>query len=121
MIKNFIFKIINNDLLNKKYKNIKTRFAPEPNGYLHIGHIKAFLINFNISKIYKGEFNLRFDDTNPDNENIIFVKNIINDLKWLGFNFNNNNIKYASDYFNILFDKAIYLIKKISICWWIIY
>ncbi len=109
--KNFICKIIENDLKNKKYKYIKTRFAPEPNGYLHIGHAKSIYINFEIAKKYNGKCNLRFDDTNPDTEKQIYINSIKKDIKWLGYKWNNKE-KYASDYFNIYYNYAIKLIKK---------
>ncbi|MDH3003770.1 MAG: glutamate--tRNA ligase family protein [Candidatus Shikimatogenerans sp. JK-2022] len=108
---NFITKIIDKDIkkgLSKK--KIKFRFSPEPNGILHIGHIKAMYINFKLAKLYKTKVNLRFDDTNPKNENIIYVKQIINDIKWLGFKY--NKICYTSDYFKILYKWAIKLIKN---------
>lgn len=79
--KNFIYKIIENDLKKKKYKYIKTRFAPEPNGLLHIGHAKSIYINFEIAKKYKGKCNLRFDDTNPDTEKKIYIEKIKKDIK----------------------------------------
>ncbi|WGH27211.1 MAG: glutamate--tRNA ligase family protein, partial [Candidatus Shikimatogenerans bostrichidophilus] len=107
---NFITKIINNDIKNGlSKKKIKFRFSPEPNGVLHIGHIKAIYINFNLAKKYKSKINLRFDDTNPNNENYNFIKKIINDIKWLGFKY--NKLCYTSDYFNILYKWAIKLIK----------
>ncbi len=108
--KNFIYKIINKDLKNKKYKTIKTRFPPEPNGYLHIGHALSLYINFNISKDYNGKFYLRFDDTNPKTEKKIYIENIKKDLIWLGYIWHKK--KYASDYFNIYYKYAIKLIKK---------
>ncbi|WMC19101.1 MAG: glutamine--tRNA ligase [Enterobacteriaceae bacterium PSpicST1] len=107
---NFIINIIKKDLFNKKYKIIKTRFPPEPNGYLHIGHVKSLYLNFNIAKKYNGIFNLRFDDTNPIYENIKYIKSIIKDIKWLGINI--NNIYYTSSYFNKFYNYAIKLIKK---------
>lgn len=110
--KNFIYKIIKQDLINKKHNKIITRFAPEPNGYLHIGHAKSICLNFGIANTYKGKCNLRFDDTNPDNENKEYVKSIKNDIKWLGFDINKNNIFYTSDYFDKLYNYAIKLIKK---------
>ncbi|XZR53221.1 MAG: glutamine--tRNA ligase [Enterobacteriaceae bacterium] len=107
---NFIINIIKKDLYHKKYKIIKTRFPPEPNGYLHIGHAKALFLNFNISKKYNGIFNLRFDDTNPVCENIKYINAIKKDIKWLGLNI--NNIYYTSNYFDKIYNYAIELIKK---------
>ncbi|WMC19696.1 MAG: glutamine--tRNA ligase [Enterobacteriaceae bacterium PC38] len=107
---NFIINIIKKDLLNKKYKIIKTRFPPEPNGYLHIGHAKSLFLNSYISKKYNGIFNLRFDDTNPIYENIKYIKSIIEDIKWLGIKI--NNIYYTSNYFNKIYKYAIILIKQ---------
>ena len=94
--------------LNKK---IITRFPPEPNGYLHIGHAKSIYINFSIAEKYGGQCNLRFDDTNPLKENIEYVNSIIEDVKWLGFKWHKEPL-YASDYFDQMFDFAIDLIKK---------
>ncbi|QJC35775.1 glutamine--tRNA ligase [Enterobacteriaceae endosymbiont of Donacia sparganii] len=109
--KNFIFKIIENDIRNKKYNIICTRFPPEPNGYLHIGHIKSICLNFSIAKFYKGIFFLRIDDTNPSTENIKYIKSIKKDLIWLGFKWD-KNIKYSSNYFDLIYKYAIELIKK---------
>lgn len=109
--KNFIFKIVENDLKNKKYNFIYTRFPPEPNGYLHIGHIKSICLNFSIAKFYKGKFFLRIDDTNPSIENIKYIESIKKDLIWLGCKWD-ENIKYTSDYFNLMYKYAIELINK---------
>ncbi|WP_247646076.1 glutamate--tRNA ligase family protein, partial [Enterobacteriaceae endosymbiont of Donacia piscatrix] len=109
--KNFIFKIIKNDLKNKKYDFICTRFPPEPNGYLHIGHIKSICLNFSIAKFYKGNCFLRIDDTNPKTENIKYINSIKKDLIWLGFKWN-DKIKYSSDYFELIYEYAIELINK---------
>ncbi|QJC37405.1 glutamine--tRNA ligase [Enterobacteriaceae endosymbiont of Donacia thalassina] len=109
--KNFIFKIIENDIKSKKYNLIYTRFPPEPNGYLHIGHIKSICLNFSIAKFYNGKFFLRIDDTNPSTENIKYIKSIKKDLRWLGFQWD-EEIKYTSNYFNIMYEYAIELIKK---------
>ncbi|WGH28185.1 MAG: glutamate--tRNA ligase family protein [Candidatus Shikimatogenerans bostrichidophilus] len=110
-MKNFITKIIDNDIKNGlPKKKLKFRFSPEPNGILHIGHIKAIYINFKLAKIYKTKINLRFDDTNPKNENYKFIKKIINDIKWLGFKY--NKITFTSDYFSILYKWSKNLIKK---------
>ncbi|QJC30037.1 glutamine--tRNA ligase [Enterobacteriaceae endosymbiont of Plateumaris sericea] len=108
---NFIYQIINNDLKNKKYNLIYTRFPPEPNGYLHIGHIKSIFLNFKIAKDFNGKCNLRIDDTNPIKENIEYIKSIKKDLIWLGFKWS-NNIKYSSDYFYQLYQYALELINK---------
>ncbi|QJC32156.1 glutamine--tRNA ligase [Enterobacteriaceae endosymbiont of Donacia versicolorea] len=108
---NFIFRIIDNDIKKKKYDMICTRFPPEPNGYLHIGHIKSIYLNFLIAKHYKGKCFLRIDDTNPSTENIQYIKSIIKDLKWLGFKWD-EEIKYSSNYFNLMYKYAIELINK---------
>lgn len=108
---NFIYKIILNDLKKKKITHVKTRFPPEPNGHLHIGHAKSICLNFNIAKQFKGTCNLRFDDTNPKKENTKFINSIVADIKWLGFNWH-NNICYASSYFDQIYNFAIELIKK---------
>ncbi|QJC31319.1 glutamine--tRNA ligase [Enterobacteriaceae endosymbiont of Macroplea mutica] len=109
--KNFIFKIIKNDIANKKYHLVHTRFPPEPNGYLHIGHLKSICLNFFIAEYFQGKCNLRIDDTNPSKENIKYVEQIKQDLIWLGFKWC-NNIKYTSDYFDNIYQYAIELIKK---------
>ncbi|QJC34588.1 glutamine--tRNA ligase [Enterobacteriaceae endosymbiont of Donacia crassipes] len=109
--KNFIFKIIHNDLKNKKYNFICTRFPPEPNGYLHIGHIKSICLNFSIAKFYGGNCFLRIDDTNPTTENIKYINSIKKDLIWLGFKWD-HKIKYSSDYFDMIYKYAIELINK---------
>ncbi|XBC41115.1 MAG: glutamine--tRNA ligase [Buchnera aphidicola (Nurudea yanoniella)] len=108
---NFIQKIIYNDLINKKIKKVKTRFPPEPNGYLHIGHAKSIFLNFYLSKKFKGTFNLRFDDTNPKKENAHFIKNIIKDVEWLESEWK-KNIFYASSYFEKMYKFAKELITK---------
>jgi glutaminyl-tRNA synthetase len=110
-IKNFIYKIINQDLKNKKYKKIHTRFPPEPNGFLHIGHAKSICLNFEIAKIYHGKCNLRFDDTNPNHENKIYVKAIKKDIKWIGYKWNKKSF-YVSQYFKKLYKYAKILIQK---------
>ena len=107
--KNFITDIIDKDLDSGKYKNIITRFPPEPNGFLHIGHAKSICLNFGIAMKYDGKCNLRFDDTNPEKESSEYVKSIIKDVEWLGFEF--NKPLYASDYFEKMYDYAIALIK----------
>ena len=108
---NFIEQIIDGDLKSGKHKNIVTRFPPEPNGYLHIGHCKAIWINFSISKKYGGITNLRFDDTNPTTEETEYVESIMNDIKWLGYDWE-DRLYYASDYFPQLYEFGIDLIKK---------
>ncbi|WP_343188101.1 glutamine--tRNA ligase [Buchnera aphidicola (Ceratoglyphina bambusae)] len=110
MKENFIEKIIKKDIKNNKDIKIKTRFPPEPNGHLHIGHAKSIFINFSIAKKYNGKCNLRFDDTNPRKENKKYITSIKKDIKWLGLKF--NNIKYSSKYFNKFYKYAIILIKK---------
>ena len=108
---NFIENIIKDDLKNKNTKKeLKFRFPPEPNGFLHIGHVKAMELNFSLGKKYKSDVNLRFDDTNPLKENINYVNEIIENLKWLGYKY--KKICYASDYFEKLYNWAIYLIKN---------
>ncbi len=109
--KNFIYKIINKDIKKKKYNKIITRFAPEPNGFLHIGHIKSLYLNFNIAKNYNGKFYLRFDDTNPNTVKNIYIKQIKKDIKWLGIKWNGKT-KYSSNYFNLYYKYAKILIKK---------
>lgn len=108
---NFIYQIINNDLKKDKNLKIHTRFPPEPNGHLHIGHAKSIFLNFNIAKIYKGKCNLRFDDTNPTKENSKFISSIKKDIRWLGFDWYDTT-KFSSQYFEILYNYAIELIKK---------
>jgi len=107
---NFIEEIIENDLKSGKYKEIVTRFPPEPNGYLHIGHAKSICLNFGLTQKYGGYTNLRFDDTNPSTEDTEYVESIKEDVKWLGFHWKNEF--YASDYFEQLYAFAVKLIKK---------
>ncbi|MDP8233566.1 MAG: glutamine--tRNA ligase/YqeY domain fusion protein [Candidatus Saelkia tenebricola] len=108
---NFITDIIDKDLAaNKNDGRVYTRFPPEPNGYLHIGHAKSICLNFGIARDYKGLCNLRFDDTNPSKEEIEYVKSIEEDVEWLGFNW--NEMFFASDYFQKLYEYAIQLIEK---------
>ena len=109
--KNFIEQIIDKDLEEGTYKKIVTRFPPEPNGYLHIGHAKSIILNSGIAKKYNGTFNLRFDDTNPTKEKSEFVNSILEDVKWLGADFG-DRVYYASDYFDAMYEGAIKLIKK---------
>jgi len=100
---NFIEQIIETDLENGKNGNrVLTRFPPEPNGYLHIGHAKSICLNFGLGIKYNGQTNLRFDDTNPVKEDEEYVDSIIEDVKWLGFNWD-GEIRYASDYFEQLY------------------
>ena len=108
---NFIRDIIDTDLKNEKYKEIVTRFPPEPNGYLHIGHAKAICLNFGIARDYAGKCNLRFDDTNPLKENPEYVQSIENDVRWLGFEWD-GKARFASDYFEDLYNFACSLIKQ---------
>ena len=109
---NFITKIIDEDNKTGKWgKRVHTRFPPEPNGYLHIGHAKSICLNFGIAKKYNGKCNLRFDDTNPLKEEVEYVESIIDDVKWLGFKWNDKPL-YASDYFDKMFNYAVELIKK---------
>lgn len=107
---NFIEEIIEEDLKSGKYKKILTRFPPEPNGYLHIGHAKSICLNFGLAQKYNGSTNLRFDDTNPVTEDTEYVDSIKEDIKWLGFTWGNEF--YASDYFETLYNYAITLINK---------
>ena len=107
---NFIEEIINKDLESGKYDEIITRFPPEPNGYLHVGHAKALCVNFGIKQKYNGKCNLRFDDTNPTKEDTEYVEAIKEDIKWLGFTWDEE--LYASDYFEKMYDCAVILIKK---------
>ena len=109
---NFITKIIDEDNKTGKWdKRVHTRFPPEPNGYLHIGHAKSICLNFGIAKKYDGKCNLRFDDTNPLKEEVEYVESIIDDVKWLGFKWDGKPL-YASDYFDKMFDYAVELIKQ---------
>jgi glutaminyl-tRNA synthetase len=108
---NFIEKIIEDDLNSGKHDRIQTRFPPEPNGYLHIGHAKSIVLNFGLAQKYQGQCNLRFDDTNPVKEDIEFVESIKKDVKWLGFQWQ-DKVKYTSDYFDQLHAWAIYLIEQ---------
>lgn len=108
--RNFIEEAIDKDLELGHYNRVQTRFPPEPNGYLHIGHAKAICIDFGMANKYKGECNLRLDDTNPTKEDTEYVDAIMEDIKWLGFNW--NKVLYASDYFDDMYEAAIKLIKK---------
>ena len=108
---NFIRNTIDKDLLEGKHKSVITRFPPEPNGYLHIGHAKSICLNFGTASDYDGYCNLRFDDTNPSKEDIEYVNSIKEDVKWLGFSWN-HEVKFSSNYFDIFYDCAIELINK---------
>ena len=107
---NFIEEAIDESLKNGVHKKIVTRFPPEPNGYLHIGHAKAICINFGLKQKYGGVCNLRFDDTNPSKEDVEYVNSIQEDIKWLGFTW--DNVFFASDYFDKMYECAVLLIKK---------
>ena len=109
--KNFIERIIDKDLEEGTYTKVATRFPPEPNGYLHIGHAKSILLNYGLAKKYNGTFNLRFDDTNPTKEKTEFVDSIIKDVEWLGAHYD-GDVKFASDYFQDMYEAAVKLIKK---------
>ncbi len=108
--KNFIRKIIEEDLASGKHTLIATRFPPEPNGFLHLGHARAIIMNYVLSKDFGGTFNLRFDDTNPIKEDAMFVDGIKRDIAWLGCHW--DNLFYASDYFDTMYERAKILIKK---------
>ncbi|KRS20692.1 glutamate--tRNA ligase [Alishewanella sp. WH16-1] len=108
---NFIRQIIDADLASGKHHSVQTRFPPEPNGYLHIGHAKSICLNFGIAEDYQGQCNLRFDDTNPEKENVEFVESIQRDVNWLGFQWS-GAVRYSSDYFEQLYGYAVELINK---------
>lgn len=114
---NFIKDIIENDLASGRHQKIVTRFPPEPNGYLHIGHAKSICLNFGLAKTFGGQCNLRFDDTNPEKEDVEYVDSIQNDVKWLGFDWG-GNLFYASSYFQQLYEWAVKMIKdgKAFVC-----
>ena len=112
MSSNFIRDIIINDLENKKHDSIITRFPPEPNGYLHIGHAKSICLNFDLAKEFGGKVNLRFDDTNPLKEDVEYVNSIKEDVEWLGFNW--DDLYFASDYFDIMYEKVVLIDQKRS-------
>lgn len=108
---NFIRQIVEKDLENGKHKKVITRFPPEPNGYLHIGHAKSICLNFGLAEQFDGDCNLRFDDTNPEKEEVEYIEAIKRDVRWLGFNWPDQE-KFASDYFQPLYDFAVDLIKQ---------
>ncbi|HZX63451.1 MAG TPA: glutamate--tRNA ligase family protein, partial [Bacteroidales bacterium] len=109
---NFLEEIIEEDLRNNVNEGrVHTRFPPEPNGYLHIGHAKSICLNFGLGKKYNGKTNLRFDDTNPVKEDVEYVDSIMEDVKWLGFDWE-DRLFYASDYFEQLYEYAVILIRK---------
>ena len=108
--KNFIETIIEKDLAEGKCTEICTRFPPEPNGYLHIGHAKSILLNYGLAKKYGGKFNMRFDDTNPTKEKLEFVESIQEDIRWLGAKW--DETLFASNYFPQMYESAVKLIKK---------
>ena len=108
---NFITHIIDEDLASKKHSEVVTRFPPEPNGYLHIGHAKSICLNFGVAADYQGTCHLRFDDTNPEKESKEYAMAIQQDIKWLGFDWHGNKF-HASDYFSQLYDFAEQLIEK---------
>jgi len=108
--KDFIRRIIDEDLAIGRFDRVHTRFPPEPNGYLHIGHAKAICIDYGIAEEYGGLYNLRFDDTNPVKEETEYVESIKEDIRWLGFDWEDREF-YASDYFEQLYEHAVQLIK----------
>ena len=114
---NFIAKIIQEDLDAGRVQSVQTRFPPEPNGYLHVGHAKSICLNFGVAKQFDGACNLRFDDTNPEKESQEFIDAIKDDITWLGYQWK-GDIHYASDYFDQLHDWAVELIKadKAYVC-----
>ena len=114
--KNFIEQIIEKDIEEGHCQEIHTRFPPEPNGYLHIGHAKAILLNYGLAQKYNGKFNLRFDDTNPTKEKTEFVNAIENDIAWLGADWE-DRLYFASDYFQEMYEGAIKLINSRSKKW----
>ena len=109
--RNFIEQLIDKDLEEGVYDTVHTRFPPEPNGYLHIGHAKAILVNYGIAKEYGGKFNMRFDDTNPTKEDVEFVESIKADIQWLGADWE-DRLFFASDYFDQMYECAVKLIRK---------
>ncbi len=110
-VSNFIRSVIDDDLASGKHSSIATRFPPEPNGYLHVGHAKSICLNFGLANDYNGLCNLRFDDTNPEKESDEYAQSIQDDVRWLGFKWN-GEVRWASDYFDALYDFALELINK---------
>ena len=108
---NFIRQIIDRDLEEQKFTSIRTRFPPEPNGYLHVGHAKSICLNFGLARDYNGKCNLRFDDTNPSKEDTEYVDSIKQDVEWLGFKWDGEP-KYSSNYFDKLYGYAVELINQ---------
>ncbi len=108
---NFLRTIISDDLKSGKHETIVTRFPPEPNGFLHIGHAKAICVNFGLAQEFQGQTNLRFDDTNPEKEEQAYIDAIEEDIRWLGFDWN-GKVKFTSDYFDTLYEYALHLIKN---------
>jgi glutaminyl-tRNA synthetase len=108
---NFIRSVIESDLASGKHKHIVTRFPPEPNGYLHVGHAKSICLNFGVAQDFNGECNLRFDDTNPEKESEEYAQSIQDDVRWLGFQWQ-GEVRWASDYFEQLYEYAVELIKQ---------
>ena len=109
--KNFIEQEIDKDLAEGVYDHVQTRFPPEPNGYLHIGHAKSILLNYGLAQKYNGKFNLRFDDTNPTKEKSEFVESIMADVRWLGADFE-DRLFFASNYFEKMYECAVFLIRR---------
>src|SRR6266550_5872486 len=107
----FIRDVVLAHIAEKKYPQIHTRFPPEPNGYLHIGHAKSICLNFGIAREFGGTCNLRFDDTNPTREDVEYAQSIEEDVRWLGFDWDGEP-RYASDYFETLYEYAVHLIRK---------
>src|SRR5881628_277220 len=108
--RDFIREIVEDDLRSGRHNTVITRFPPEPNGFLHIGHAKSICLNFGIANEFDGRCNLRFDDTNPTTEDVRYVESIQQDVRWLGFEW--DGLYYASDYFGKLYDIAELLVKK---------
>jgi glutaminyl-tRNA synthetase len=110
--KDFIRTIIEEDIHTNKYDGrVVTRFPPEPNGYLHIGHTKAFCLNFGVAQEYNGQCHLRFDDTNPEKEEVEYIDSIQEDIRWMGFDWR-EHLYFASDYFGRLYEYAVQLVQK---------
>src|SRR5487761_2546135 len=111
VVSNFIRSIIDGDLASGKHTRIITRFPPEPNGYLHVGHAKSICLNFGLAEDHQGKCNLRFDDTNPEKESREYAQSIQDDVRWLGFQWD-GEVRWASDYFEQLYSFAVELINK---------